>query len=114
MFARPAVHFRCCIVLGMASVSMTICSRQVRADVDAETEAFIAQGEFARAEERLKKEVGDGHAPVTSDAAVQAMRRFFELLAACPQVDATAIQIVGSKGYDGFAIALVTAASWPA
>ena len=35
------------------------------------------------------------------------MRRFIELLAAEPRVSATAIQTVGSKGYDGFAIALV-------
>jgi hypothetical protein len=31
------------------------------------------------------------------------------LLAAEPRVSATAIQTVGSKGWDGFAIALVTA-----
>ena len=37
------------------------------------------------------------------------MRRFYELLAANPRVSATAIQTVGSKGYDGFALALVTA-----
>jgi hypothetical protein len=37
-------------------------------------------------------------------------RRFFELLAAEPRVSATAIQTVGSKGYDGFAIAVVTGA----
>ena len=36
-------------------------------------------------------------------------RRFNELLAAEPRVSATAIQTVGSKGYDGFAIVLVTA-----
>ena len=39
---------------------------------------------------------------------VQAVRRFMERLAAEPRVSATAIQTVGSKGYDGFAIALVT------
>ena len=44
-----------------------------------------------------------------SDANVQGVRRFNELLAAEPRVSATAIQTVGSKGYDGFAIALVTA-----
>jgi len=37
------------------------------------------------------------------------VRRFYELLAANPRVSATAIQTVGSKGYDGFALALVTA-----
>ena len=39
----------------------------------------------------------------------RAVRRFYELLAAEPRVSATAIQTVGSKGYDGFALALVTA-----
>ena len=45
----------------------------------------------------------------TRDPDVQGMRRFFEMAAAEPRVDATAIQTVGSKGYDGFAIVLVTA-----
>jgi len=40
---------------------------------------------------------------------VQGVRRTLELLAAEPRVDATAIQIVGGKGYDGMAFALVTA-----
>ena len=43
------------------------------------------------------------------DPNVQGIRRFNELLATEPRVLATAIQTVGSKGYDGFAIALVTA-----
>jgi predicted O-methyltransferase YrrM len=47
--------------------------------------------------------------PNTDDPRVQGVRRFNELLAAEPRVSATAIQTVGSKGYDGFAIALVTA-----
>jgi predicted O-methyltransferase YrrM len=42
------------------------------------------------------------------DPAVQGMRRFMERLAAEPRVTATAIQTVGAKGYDGFALALVT------
>jgi predicted O-methyltransferase YrrM len=37
------------------------------------------------------------------------VRRFYELLAAEPRVSATAIQTVGTKGHDGFALALVTA-----
>ena len=45
----------------------------------------------------------------SKDAGVQGMRRFNELLAAEPRVTATAIQTVGAKGYDGFAVALVTA-----
>jgi predicted O-methyltransferase YrrM len=41
------------------------------------------------------------------DANVQGVRRFNELLAADARVSATAIQTVGSKGYDGLAIARV-------
>ncbi|MEH1909120.1 MAG: O-methyltransferase [Nostoc sp.] len=44
----------------------------------------------------------------SSDPSVQGVRRFNELLASEPRVCATAIQTVGSKGYDGFAIAIVT------
>jgi len=44
----------------------------------------------------------------SSDPSVQGVRRFYELLAGEPRVSATAIQTVGSKGYDGFALALVT------
>jgi predicted O-methyltransferase YrrM len=46
--------------------------------------------------------------PTTGDPDVDGMRRFFDLLAADRRVLATAIQTVGHKGYDGFAIALVT------
>jgi predicted O-methyltransferase YrrM len=46
----------------------------------------------------------------SSDETVQAVRRFYELLAAEPRVTATVIQTVGVKGHDGFALALVTAA----
>ncbi|HEY3760664.1 MAG TPA: O-methyltransferase [Verrucomicrobiae bacterium] len=41
------------------------------------------------------------------DTRVQGVRRFLEMVAAEPRVSATAIQTVGDKGYDGFAIALV-------
>ena len=41
------------------------------------------------------------------DPRVRATRRFHEVLAAEPKVLATAIQTVGSKGYDGLAVALV-------
>jgi predicted O-methyltransferase YrrM len=37
------------------------------------------------------------------------VRRFYELLAAESRVSATAIQTVGAKGHDGFALGLVTA-----
>jgi predicted O-methyltransferase YrrM len=44
----------------------------------------------------------------SADPTIQGVRRFTERVAAEPRVTATAIQTVGSKGYDGFAIALVT------
>jgi len=46
--------------------------------------------------------------PDSSDPRVQAVRRFIELVAAEPCLDATVIQTVGSKGYDGLAFAVVT------
>jgi predicted O-methyltransferase YrrM len=46
---------------------------------------------------------------VSADAMVQGVRRFNAMLAAEPRVSATAIQTVSSKGYDGFAIAVVIA-----
>src|ERR687898_3389222 len=42
---------------------------------------------------------------------VQGVRRFLERLAAEPRGSATAIQTGGAKGYDGFALALVTSPS---
>jgi predicted O-methyltransferase YrrM len=45
----------------------------------------------------------------SDDPNVQGMRRMIERVAAEPGVTATAIQTVGSKGYDGFLIALVNA-----
>jgi predicted O-methyltransferase YrrM len=45
----------------------------------------------------------------SSDARIQGVRRFNERLAAEKRVSATEIQTVGSKGYDGFAFAMVIA-----
>ena len=45
--------------------------------------------------------------PTSTDPNVQGVRRFFEILAADPRISSTAVQTVGSKGYDGFAIARV-------
>jgi predicted O-methyltransferase YrrM len=42
------------------------------------------------------------------DPAVRATRRLYEDIAAEPRVEATAIQTVGSKGYDGFCMAVVS------
>jgi hypothetical protein len=36
------------------------------------------------------------------------VRRFLDLVAAEPRLIATAMQTVGEKGHDGFALALVT------
>jgi predicted O-methyltransferase YrrM len=47
--------------------------------------------------------------PANDDPGVEGMRRFHELLAAAPGATGTTIQTVGSKGYDGFTLALVHA-----
>ena len=47
--------------------------------------------------------------PASDDPNVPGVKRFLELLAAEQRVSATAIQTVGSKGYDGFTLAVVTA-----
>jgi len=44
----------------------------------------------------------------TEDPRIRGVRRFNELVASEPRVRATAIQTVGSKGYDGFAFIFVT------
>jgi len=51
--------------------------------------------------------VADAASP---DPNVQGVRRFLEVLAAEPRVSSTAIQTVGAKGYDGFALAVVLSA----
>ena len=47
--------------------------------------------------------------PDSDDVNMMGIRRFFEAAAAEPRVDTTAIQTVGSKGYDGLSFALVVA-----
>jgi len=44
---------------------------------------------------------------LSTDPAVLGMRRLVEVLAAEPRVEATVLQTVGAKGYDGFAAAVV-------
>ncbi|HEX5617204.1 MAG TPA: O-methyltransferase [Solirubrobacteraceae bacterium] len=44
----------------------------------------------------------------SDDPSVRGVRAFFDAVAAEPRLVATAIQTVGGKGYDGFALALVT------
>jgi predicted O-methyltransferase YrrM len=46
--------------------------------------------------------------PNSTDERVQGIRAFLDLVAGESRVDATAIQTVGSKGYDGFAFMVVT------
>ena len=50
-------------------------------------------------------QVADAH---NTDERVIGSRRFAEAVAAEPRVDATTVQTVGTKGYDGFTLALVT------
>ena len=45
--------------------------------------------------------------PSADDADVRGVRRALERMAADPRLHATAVQTVGIKGYDGFAMALV-------
>jgi predicted O-methyltransferase YrrM len=45
----------------------------------------------------------------SSDAAIRGSRDAFDLLAGEPRFDSTALQTVGLKGWDGFALALVKA-----
>ena len=52
----------------------------------------------------------DADDPTVGNEGIRGVRRFFELLAAGVgggSIDATAIQMVGSKGYDGFALMIV-------
>jgi predicted O-methyltransferase YrrM len=46
--------------------------------------------------------------PFSRDANVQGVRQALADIMANPRLSATALQTVGSKGYDGFALALVT------
>ena len=49
----------------------------------------------------------------SEDASIRGARELCEALSSSPQVSATALQTVGSKGYDGFAIAVVTPEAAP-
>jgi predicted O-methyltransferase YrrM len=49
--------------------------------------------------------------PENRDGVVEGVRRFYQLLAEEPRVDATAVQTVGEKGHDGFALGVVTRTS---
>ena len=43
----------------------------------------------------------------SEDERVRGVQKFMDLLKECPRIEATAIQTVGMKGYDGFVLAIV-------
>ncbi|MGH8256662.1 MAG: O-methyltransferase, partial [Steroidobacteraceae bacterium] len=45
--------------------------------------------------------------PGNADPDIRGLRRYIEMVGAEPRLSATALQTVGEKGYDGFALALV-------
>jgi predicted O-methyltransferase YrrM len=45
--------------------------------------------------------------PASEDANVKGVREFLQIIASEPRLDATAIQTVGEKGWDGFSLAVV-------
>ena len=45
--------------------------------------------------------------PASSDPNIKGVRRFTEMIATEPRLSTTVLQTVGTKGYDGFAIAIV-------
>lgn len=84
--------------------------------IDADKENNVAYFEWALKLARpgsliiVDNVVRDGNIldPHHPDTRVQGVQRFFEHLARQQGVASTAMQTVGSKGYDGFAITLVT------
>ena len=51
--------------------------------------------------------------PWREEGGVEGVLRFYDIAGADPRLDITAVQTVGSKGYDGFALAIVTDAAAP-
>jgi predicted O-methyltransferase YrrM len=84
--------------------------------IDADKQSIPEYFRFARKLSRrgsliiVDNVVRDGRVidAATHDPDILGIRRFNEMLAAEPGVCATAIQTVGAKGHDGFAIVLVT------
>jgi predicted O-methyltransferase YrrM len=83
--------------------------------IDADKESSVEYFEWALRLSRpggailVDNVIRDGEVadPKTTDERVQGIRRLNEALAREPRVSATTIQTVGSKGYDGFTLALV-------
>lgn len=84
----------------------------IDADKESYPEYFVLSMQLARLGTVIVADnvIRDGAVvdPHSSDERVRAVRRFLELAAAEPRVEGTAIQTVGSKGYDGFALLVVT------
>ncbi|MGH6795689.1 MAG: O-methyltransferase [Methylocella sp.] len=84
--------------------------------IDADKQSIPEYFRFARKLSRrgslivVDNVVRDGRVidAASHDPDIQGIRRFNEMLATEPGVCATAIQTVGAKGHDGFAIVLVT------
>jgi predicted O-methyltransferase YrrM len=84
--------------------------------IDADKQSIPEYFKFARKLSRqgsliiVDNVVRDGRIidAASHDPDIQGIRRFNEMLAAEPGICATAIQTVGAKGHDGFAIVLVT------
>jgi predicted O-methyltransferase YrrM len=66
--------------------------------------AVIITDNVVRGGAILHAGAGDSHA---DEETVRGIRRFYDMLAAEPRLEATAIQTVGAKGHDGFVLALV-------
>ncbi|MGB9030090.1 MAG: O-methyltransferase [Acidobacteriaceae bacterium] len=83
--------------------------------IDADKESSVEYFEWALRLSRpggailVDNVIRDGEVadPKTQDERVQGIRRLNEALAREPRVSATTMQTVGSKGYDGFTLALV-------
>ena len=68
----------------------------------------LSCGPGPRADQIVDKRIPHGPAIRSEEPASQSLHQFYELAAAEPKVTMTAIQTVGVKGHDGFAVALVT------
>ena len=72
----------------------TLCLQLARAGTMIVADNVVREGEIQNA--------------ASTDPRVKGIQAFLEMVSAESRVDATAVQTVGSKGYDGFALILVT------
>lgn len=119
-FARAGVADRIDVVVGLASESLTRLAKEkadpfdlifIDADKPSNPEYLALALRLSRPGTLIIGDnvVRDGAVAdaASTDPNVIGVRSFVELLASEPRVQATAIQTVGAKGYDGFALALV-------